>query len=164
MVLALSVEVDGERQVLARLEQINLLFQQQRIGAEVDVLLALHETGDNLVNLRMQQWLATRNRHRRCAALFESLEALLGRELHFQHVPGILDLSAASTRQIATEQRLQHQDERILLAPLQLLFEDVSCHRPGLRNRYGHAFSESPVVPLVARAQRAYRRRTLLAR
>src|SRR5579884_2027665 len=88
MVLALSVEVDGERQVLARLEQINLLFQQQRIGAEVDVLLALHETGDNLVNLRMQQWLATRNRHRRCAALFDSLEALLGRELHFQHVPG----------------------------------------------------------------------------
>src|SRR5690348_14265225 len=134
----------GKRQVLAGSELVNSLLKQQRIRAQVDVLLARHQPGNNLVNLRMQQRLTTRNRHRRRSAFFHRLEAFLRCELHLQHVTGILDLSAARTRQIAAEERLQHEDERVALAALHLLFQDVGCYGPGLRNRYGHAFSESP--------------------
>ena len=48
VVLALAVHVDGEGQVLAGLEQVELLFQQQRVGAEVDVLLARDQAFDDL--------------------------------------------------------------------------------------------------------------------
>ena len=53
VVLALAVHVDAERQVLARLEQVDLFLQQQRVGAEVDVLLARDQALDDLVDLRV---------------------------------------------------------------------------------------------------------------
>src|ERR1700690_2713977 len=66
---------------------------------------------------------------------------------------GILNLPPARTSQIAAEQRLQHQHQRILLASLELLPEDVSCHRPHLRNWYPHSSlpcrrNKSPVVAI----------------
>ena len=40
VVLALAVHVNGKGQILARLEEMDFLLEQQRIGAEVDVFLA----------------------------------------------------------------------------------------------------------------------------
>ena len=116
--LALPVHVDGEGQILAGLEQVNLLFQQQRIGAEINVFLARDQAFDNLADLRMQQRLAARDRHRRRAAFVHRAEAFLRRELRLQNMSGILDLAASGASQIAAEQRLQHQHQRILLASL----------------------------------------------
>src|SRR5664280_897699 len=69
VVLALAVHVHRERQVLAGLEQVNLLFEQQSVGAQVDVLLARDQAVDDLGDLRMHQRLAAGNGHHRRTAL-----------------------------------------------------------------------------------------------
>ena len=100
---SLAVHVYGKRQVLARLEQVQLFLQQQGIGAQVDVLLPRHQPLDDLGDLRMQQRLAARNRHHRRAALVHRLEALFRRELLLQNVRRILNLPASRARQVAAK-------------------------------------------------------------
>jgi hypothetical protein len=75
VMLALSIHVNGEAQVLARLEQMQLFFQQERIGAQVDVLLSRYQALNDLANLRMHQRFAARNGHHRSATLVNRLEA-----------------------------------------------------------------------------------------
>ena len=58
VMLALTVEMNGEGEVLRRREFRQATLEFQRIGAEVDVLLARDEAVDDLDNLRMQQGLA----------------------------------------------------------------------------------------------------------
>ena len=53
VVLVLPVQVHAEGQVLARLEEVDLFLQQQRVGAQVDVLLPRHQALDDLVDLRV---------------------------------------------------------------------------------------------------------------
>src|SRR5579863_8996822 len=89
----------------------------------------------------MKQRLTPRDRNRRRPALIDRPETFLGRELRLKHMRGILNLPATSTGQIAAEQRLQHQHERILFASLNLLLEDVTRHRPHLRNWHRHQSS-----------------------
>src|ERR1035437_1811257 len=144
MVLALPIHMHREREVLARRKQVQLLLQQQRIRAHVNVLFPRHQSRHDLRHLRMQQRLAARNRNHRRAALLSRLEAFLRRELRLQNVRGILDLAASGARQVAAEQRLQHQHQGILLAPFQLLLQHVSCDGPCLRDRHCH--SESPFL------------------
>jgi hypothetical protein len=54
-----------------------LLLQQQGVGAEIDVFLALHEAGDDLVDFRMQQRLAAGDADHGRAAFLDGVEALL---------------------------------------------------------------------------------------
>ena len=117
VVLPLAVHVDGERQILARLEQVELLLQQQRVGAQVNVLLARDQPLDDLLDLRMQQRLAAGNATIGVPHSSTALKHSSGRQLRLQDVRGILDLAAARARQVAAEQRLQHQHQRILLPP-----------------------------------------------
>src|ERR1700733_459285 len=91
VVLALTIEMDGKGEVLAGLEQTDLFLEQQGIGAEIDVLLPRHQTLNDLANLRVHQWFATGNGDHGRAALIHRLEALLGRELLFKNVCGILN-------------------------------------------------------------------------
>ena len=76
VVLALAVHVDGKGQELAGLEQIDLLLQQQRVGAEVNVFLARDQAGDDFADLRMQQRLAAGNGDGGSAAFIDRAEAL----------------------------------------------------------------------------------------
>src|SRR5947208_17041376 len=92
----------------------------------------------------MHQRLATRDRNHRRATLVDRIEAFIRRELPLQDVRRILNLSATCARQIAAEERLEHQHQRILLAPSQLLPDHVRSHRPHLRDRYTHASDRSP--------------------
>ncbi len=48
VMLALAVDVNGEREILARRKEVQLLFEQKSVGAHVDVLLARDEAGDDL--------------------------------------------------------------------------------------------------------------------
>ncbi len=83
VVLALAIDVYGKRKILARLEQVQFFFEQKRVGAHVDVLLASHQTRYDLRHLRMQQRLATRDRYHRRATLIHRPEALFRRQLRF---------------------------------------------------------------------------------
>src|SRR5207248_1384768 len=85
-----------------------------------------------------KQRFAAGDRHHGRAALVNGFEALFWRELALQNVRGILDLAAPGARQVAAEQRLEHQDKRILLAPGDFLPKHISSHRPHLRNRNTH--------------------------
>src|ERR1035438_9752670 len=51
----------------------------------------------------------------------------------------ILPQPARAKGQIAAEERLQHQHQRIALAAFDLLLQDVRGDRPHLRNRNTHA-------------------------
>ena len=64
----------------------------------------------------MHERLAAGDGDHRRAAFIHGLEALLGREVHFENVRRILDFSAARAGQIAAEKGLQHEDQRIALA------------------------------------------------
>ena len=139
VVFLLAIEMDAEGEVLAWLEEMNLLFEQQSVGAQVNVLLARHQPFHDLVDFGMHERFAARNGNHGRAALIHRPEALLGRELALEHVGGVLDLAAACASQVAAEQRLQHQHQRILLPPGELLPYDIAGHRPHLRYRNTHA-------------------------
>ncbi len=61
VMLALAVEMDGEGEVLRGRELGQAALEFERVGAEVDVLLARDEAVDDLDDLRMQQRLAAGN-------------------------------------------------------------------------------------------------------
>jgi hypothetical protein len=83
VVLFLPVHVNGEAQILAGLEQVQLFFQQQRVGAEIDIFLARDQAFNNLGDLRMHQRLAAGDRNHGRSALVDRLEAVFYGERSF---------------------------------------------------------------------------------
>ncbi len=139
MVFFLPVNVNGKCQVFAGLEEVQLFFQQQGVGAKINIFLAGHQTFHDLFNLGVHQRFAAGDGHHRRAAFVHCIEAFFRRELLLQHVSRILNFSAARASQVALVEWLQHQNERILLPSLNLLFEDVTRYRPRLGNWYRHS-------------------------
>ena len=58
---------------------MELLFEQQRVAAQINVFLARDQSFDNLGNLRMQQRFAARNGNHGRAALIHRRQALIDR-------------------------------------------------------------------------------------
>ncbi len=83
---------------------------------------------DDLADLPVDQRLAAGNGDHRRAAFVDRVEAFLYRKALVQNRVGIIDLAAAEARQIASEQRLQHEHERIALAPGKSLPEYVGAN------------------------------------
>ena len=127
-----AVEMDGKREIFRRRELVEMFFEQQRIGAEVNEFLAGHQTSGNLANLRMQQGFAAGNGDNRGAALLGRCEALLWRQLFPENVSGILNFPAASTGEVTAEQWFQHQNQRIAIPTAQPLRDDVFRNGPHL--------------------------------
>ena len=96
---------------------------------------------DDLADLAMDQRLSPRYRHHRRAALIDGVQALLHREATVEDRIGIVDLAAAGAGQIAAEQRLQHQHQRIALAAPQLLLDDIAADTDFLEERDCHFFA-----------------------
>ena len=122
-----AVDVHGEREVGRRLEVelVPALAHELGVGAQVDVLLALDQFVDHLVDLRVHQRLAAGDRHHRRAALLDRADRLLDRHALAQQVVRLLDLAAAVALEVAGEQRLQLDDQRELVPPPDLLLEQV---------------------------------------
>src|SRR4029079_19357647 len=68
----------------------------------------------------------------------------------------MVDLAATGAREVALEQRLEHQHERIALVALELLLEDVACDAVVLYQPDSHRLSRllsyraQPSVPVLA--------------
>src|SRR5260221_4160717 len=105
---------DEER---ARLEAIELLLHQERVGAEIDELLARDDALDHLLDLAVEERLAAGDRHHRRAALVDPLEALLDREALVQDGVGGGYFAAACAGQVPAGQRLLHEPARNALLP-----------------------------------------------
>ena len=138
VLLAQAVHVHAEGQVLGRSEEIELLLEKDGIRAEVDVLPTLDQLDDQLVDVGVHQRLAARNAHDGRAALLHGLETLIDGQVLFEDLRGVLDLAAAGAREVAPEERLEHENERISLATPELLLDDVARDRGHLGNRDAH--------------------------
>ena len=122
-----AIEMDGEEQIRRRLEQMQLLLKQKRVGAKRDKLLARDNAFDDLADFAVDQRLAARDRHHRRAAFVDRVEAILDRKTLIEDRIRVVDLAAADASEIAAKQRLQHQDQRIALVTQELLLEQVSA-------------------------------------
>ncbi len=72
------------------------------------------------------------------AAFIHGFETFFGRKVFLENVRRVLDFAAARAGQVAAEQRLQHQDQRVALAAFEALLEDVGCYGPHLRDWHWH--------------------------
>ena len=88
----------------------------------------------------MQQRLAAGDRDHRRAALVDRLEALLDAEALVQDQVRVVDLAAAGAGEVAAEERLEHQHERIARVALEALGEDVAPDGELLTKRNGQGF------------------------
>ena len=148
VVLFLAVHVDGEGEIFAGREEVDLFLEQQGVGAEVDVFLAGDEAFDDLADVGVEEGLAAGDGDHGGAALVGGFEAFFGRELFLEDVGGVLDFAAAGAGEVAAEQRLEHEHEGVLLAAGEALLEHVGCDGPHLGNGYAHS------VPSYLRAGR----------
>src|SRR5207237_3957716 len=80
------------------------------------------------------------------AAFMHRVEAFLKRQPLVQDRIRIIDLAAAEAGQIAAEQWLEHQHERIALATLELLLKDVCADAHFLQERNRHTLCNFPLV------------------
>ena len=93
---------------------------------------------DDLADLLVDQRLAARDRHHGGAAFVDRFETFGDRHAPVEDGVGIIDLAAARAGEIAAEQRLQHQHERIALAPEDALLEQIGAEAHLLEERYRH--------------------------
>jgi hypothetical protein len=134
------IHVDAEGEVLRRREDAGVepLLEEDGVRAKIDVLLPRDQLRHEPPDLRVHERLAARDGHDGGAALVDGLETLLDGEVLPEDLARILDLAAARTGEVAAEQRLEHEDERVLLAPTIPLREHVARDGPHLRDGYAH--------------------------
>ena len=120
VVFLVAVEMDRPDEIRTRLVVLHPLFHQQRVGAQVDELPARDDALDDGRQFLVQQRLAARDRHHRRAAFVDRVQGVLDRDALIQDFVGIIDLAAAGAGEIAAEQRLQHEHQRIALSSGQL--------------------------------------------
>ncbi len=136
-----AVEMDIPGEVLVRLVEVDLLLEQQRVRAEIDELAALQQTLDDLRHFLMQQRLAAGDGHNRRTAFIGRLHALVERQALIEDRRRIVDLAASVAGQVAAEQRLQHQHQRVTLAPGKVLLDDIGANADGLIEWNTHKWS-----------------------
>ena len=138
----IAVQMHIPREVRVGLEQIHLLLEQQRVRAQIDEFLARQDALDDLRHLLVQQRLAAGDRNHRSAAFVDRLQRIGDRQPLVQNLGRIVDLAATGASQIAAEQRLEHQHERVALPPPQMLPDHVGADLEYLpqRNRHQPAF------------------------
>ena len=88
----------------------------------------------------MNQRLTACNRYDRRPAFVDCLHALLDAQTFIQDLIGVIDLAAARAGQIAAEQRLEHQHQRIALTPSQLLADQVAADVKLLKKRNAQCY------------------------
>ena len=86
----------------------------------------------------MQQRLAAGDRDDRRAAFVDRRHAFVVRQALVEDLVRIVDLAAAGAGQVAAEQRLQHQHQRIALAPGEMLAQHIGADAGRLQQRNSH--------------------------
>ena len=131
-----AVEMHGEEQIGRRREQMQLLFQKQRIGAQRHEFLARDDAATiSPISLWISgspPGMATIGAPHSSTA---SRHSCTGQPLVEDRI-GIIDLAAAGAGEIAAEQRFQHQHERIARAPSQTLAQHIGADLGFLSQRY----------------------------
>ena len=111
------VEMHVDEQPAAGAKAAELLFQQQAVGAQINVFPLQHEAFDQHFDLGIDQRLAAADAHDRCAALGHGRQALLDRQPAVHRVGVFANPAAARAGEVAGVQRLEHQDQRKIFSP-----------------------------------------------
>jgi hypothetical protein len=127
-----AIEMYGEGEIFRGAKAGERFFKLEGVGAEVDEAFAFHQAGDDFIDFRMQERLAAGNGNDGSAAFIGGGPALLGSELLAEDVSGELDFATAGTGEVAAEEWLEHEDQRISLNSAQPLAEDVGGDGVGL--------------------------------
>src|SRR5271156_840138 len=127
---------------------MNLLLQKQSVGAKINIFLARDQAFDELADLRMHERLTARDGDHGSAAFVDGAETFFRSEIGFKNVRGVLNLAATRAGEIAAEQRLEHEHERVLLATGELLPKHIARHGPHLGYGNSHYWSVAPICSL----------------
>lgn len=127
-----TVHVNAEGEVFGWFEEIDFSLEKEGVRAEVNVFFACDEAFDDLVDFRMDQRFATGDRDHGGSAFVGGGPALLGGQPFIQNVIRVLDLAATRTSEIATEEGLEHEDERVSLVAAQFLPDNIRGDCPSL--------------------------------
>src|SRR5258706_213122 len=159
VVIPKPVEMHGEEQVRRRFELIELLLQEEGVGTQRHEFLARHDPPDDGTDVFVDERFAAWDRHHRGAALIDRSEALLDREPPIEDRLRVVDLAATGAGEIASEERLEHQHQRVAFAAKQLLLEQVGRNLHFLEERYRHSrlFPKMQRAPLPAGGGRQWR-------
>src|SRR2546429_1294058 len=133
--LAVAVQVDREGEIGRRPVVVDVPREQNRVGAEVHELPPRHDSRDDLRHLFMDERLAPRNGHDRSAALVHGPKRLLDAQALLQDLLRIIDLAAARAGEIALEEGLEHQHQRITFLAPELARGDVATDTVDLHQR-----------------------------
>src|SRR6516162_2994039 len=146
MVVAIAIEMNRPCEIGARAELLDLLLEQQRIGAEVDEFLARDQARDDLIDVAVEQRLATGEHDDRGPTFIDGIEALVDAQALIEDGVGIVDLATAGAGEVAAKQRFQHQDQRVSPYTFQVLSDDVGAYPDRLAQRDGHDPPSSEVT------------------
>ncbi len=113
---------------------VDFLLEQQGVGADGHEFAAPEGALDDLGQFLVEQRLAAGDHHDRRAAFLDRPETFVDRQALVQDLVGIIDLAAAGAGEIATEQGLEHENERIALAPRKMLADHIGADFRHLRN------------------------------
>ena len=127
MIFLGTVQMHRERQVRRRRVVLHSLGQQQRVRAQVDELLALDVALDDLRHFLVDQRLAAGDGHDRRTALVDRGQCVFDRNALIEDVVRIINLAAAGARQVALEQRLEHEHQGIALFATQALAHEIEA-------------------------------------
>jgi len=136
--LAIAVQVDREGEVGRRLVIVDALAKQERVRAQVDEPPARDDATNDLRHVLVQQRLAPGDRDDRSTAFIDCRETLLDRKPAIEDVLRILDLPTTGAFEIAAEERLEHEHQRIPLDAEKLLPDDVRADLELLSEGYAH--------------------------
>ena len=120
---------------------IDVPRQQDRIGAQIDELLARDDAGDNLRHFLVNQRLSAGNGDDGRAAFIDRAQCVFHADPFLQDFLGIVDFPAAGTGEIALKQGLQHEHQRIALVAAKLAPGDITGDLVHLKQWNGHALS-----------------------
>src|SRR5580765_4975454 len=109
--------------------------EQDGVGAEVDEFLSGNDASDNLRQLAVHERLAAGDGHDRRIAFIDRPQRVGYAHALLQYLFWVIDLAAAGAGEIALEQRLEHQDERITLLTAQLAGEYIAADAVHLQQR-----------------------------
>ena len=137
-----EVDVDGDSLVGLDLAE-HALVEQQRVGAEIDVLPAGDDPVDELLELRVDRRLSAAQRHRPRSAVIQRFEADIHGEAVLE-LPGVPLHRASETGQITGPERLEHHHEGEALVALQGVLHLQSDHVGGDVQGKTHLRARSP--------------------
>ena len=132
VVVFLAVHVDGEGQIFARCEKVDFFLEQKGVGAEVDVFFAFDEAFDDFFDVGVEEGFAAGDGDHGGAAFIDGIEALLGGEVLFEDVGGVLDFAAAGAGEVASEEGFEHEDKGVVFVSASFLFQDIGGDGPHL--------------------------------